>query len=155
MMVNFFVTVGTTPFDGLIINLDEFSKKNKSFNFIFQKSQGKYTPTFGESFNFSNEIEKYYIDADIVITHAGAGSIYRLLELNKKVIIVPNFERIDKHQSDIALFMEKNQHALVLWDYENLENTILESLHFSPRLYEKDSFFKSIDISSYIDEVLK
>ena len=101
-----FVTVGTTKFDGLIEYIDN-NFDSKKYEVFFQIADGKYIPKNFPYVRFVSNIKNFFLKCDIVITHAGAGSIYELLELNKKIIIVPNLERKDKHQLDIALFMEK------------------------------------------------
>ena len=103
------ITVGTTPFDSLIKAADVQLGQNHKL--IFQISEGE--PKSGHSFKFTDDIERYYNDADLIISHGGAGTIYRVLELGKKLIIVPNLDRIDNHQLDICDFMQKNKHAAI------------------------------------------
>src|SRR5688500_14118574 len=114
-----FVTVGTTSFDSLIKFIDEEFHK-KGYEITFQISEGKYIPKNFEYFKFSENIDFYYKDCDVAITHAGAGSVYRLLELKKKIIIIPNLERVDKHQIEIAEYMKENGHALMCLNFDNL-----------------------------------
>lgn len=153
--MNVFVTVGTTPFNELIKSVDEVSYNFDSWSFTYQISEGDYFPKNGKSFKFVQNIDCFYKNADIVITHAGAGSIYRLLELRKKIIVVPNLVRVDKHQIDIANFMEKNEHALVLSDFKNTFNTIKSIENFTPNLYVKDDFFVKDEIVNFILEAIK
>lgn len=108
------ITVGTTPFDNLIKVADE--QLSQSHELVFQISEGGYKPKSGQSFKFTDDIEQCYLDADLIISHGGAGTIYRVLELDKKLIIVPNLDRIDHHQLDICDFMQKNNHAAI-WDH--------------------------------------
>ncbi|EJD6044842.1 hypothetical protein M0K80_RS21505 [Providencia rettgeri] len=145
-----FVTVGTTAFDELIESVDNLFSDKNTHEINYQIANGLYKPLSGNYFNFQPEIEKYYINSDVIITHAGAGSIYHLLKLRKKIIIVPNFNRIDQHQSDISSFMEKNKYSLVCWDLNNIKNIIDEIQNFTPREYTYNSFFMYDEISSYI-----
>ncbi|EGQ7762005.1 glycosyltransferase, partial [Vibrio alginolyticus] len=140
----------TTPFDSLIKSIDEKVANTQGIDVIFQISDGKYKPRFGDFFKFSKNIHDYYNSADVVITHAGAGSIYSLVESKVKTIIVPNLDRIDKHQIDIARFMECNGYALVMWDFENPLKIVQEakSTNFNP--YVKEEFFKVDEILEYI-----
>ena len=144
------VTVGTTAFESLIRKIDEIASNDKVNSYIFQCAHGVYIPSNGVSFKFSDDIENYYNDSDVVITHAGAGTIYRLLELRKKIIIVPNLERVDKHQADISEFMEEKNHALVSWSTDELESKIIDSIDFLPSMYKKDSFFKYAEIADFL-----
>lgn len=148
--MNVFVTVGTTKFDELIRHIDETFKGESPFSFTYQISDGDYKPKNGQFFSFKNNIEDFYNESDIIITHAGAGSIYRLLELGKKIIVVPNFSRIDKHQSDISSYMENNNHCLVAWEFIELEQKLKQIVLFSPVQFVKTPFFKSDEIVSFI-----
>ncbi|WP_269266781.1 PssE/Cps14G family polysaccharide biosynthesis glycosyltransferase [Vibrio cholerae] len=147
-----FVTVGTTSFDGLIQSIDEISNKFNRYDFIFQIAEGQYIPRNGTYFKFVDEIDMLYLSSDVVITHAGAGSIYRLLELNKKVIVVPNLVRVDKHQSDIADYMSENGHVLLLSNLEHSFEVLSSIDSFTPVPYVKEAFFVKNEIINFIRE---
>jgi len=145
------VTVGTTPFDTLIQFLDT-TQFNFDYEFIFQIANGNYIPTNHISFQFNPNIWEDYKDY-FVITHCGAGSLYFLLENNYKFICVPNLERIDQHQLDIANFIKKEKLASVATnfsDFEQMLNGSILSKKFNP--YIKDFFFKEKEINSIIKE---
>lgn len=147
--MNIFVTVGTTKFDSLIGAVDKVAK-NDGNTYIYQIANGEYKPLFGNYFTFTKCIDKYYSQADVVITHAGAGSIYTLLERRKKIIIVPNLDRVDKHQSDISEFMEKGQYAKVCNDLDSIEQLIKGIGSFNPNQFLKIDFFKEKEIASFL-----
>ncbi len=135
-----FVTVGTTAFNSLIQTIDErFDLCD--YQIVFQIANGSYKPKNFTSFKFITDIEEYYLDADIIITHAGAGSVYRLLELNKKVIVVPNKDRVDSHQEELAHYIEINNYGLVCWDVDNIRKMVNKVTEFDPILYVKEEFF--------------
>ncbi|WP_042846703.1 PssE/Cps14G family polysaccharide biosynthesis glycosyltransferase [Providencia rettgeri] len=145
------VTVGTTNFDRLIKAIDNIALYRKDLEFIFQIADGKYNPLNGFSFEFSKNIYEYYHSSDLVISHAGAGSIYSLLEIQKKTIIVPNLDRKDNHQIDIAKFIEQNKFAIVNWNLSSIEDQIDQSLTFNFNHFKKDPFFRYQDISNLIN----
>jgi len=146
-----FVTVGTTRFDSLIENIDK--KLNHTNNeIIFQIADGEYKPKNFKYFDFTPNIQSYFENSDIIITHAGAGSIYELLELKKKILIVPNLDRVDKHQSDIADFMDENNYAKKLKKYEELDKVIKYIFSISFNQFTKDSFFKVDEIIEFINK---
>ena len=121
-MIKLFITVGTTPFDSLIRYCDENINLSK-FEVIAQVSElASYTVQNIKGITFTKDINTYYNDADIVITHAGAGSTYNLLEMNKKVILVPNNTLKDGHQNDICKFIKDHNYGEVL----SLENNIID-----------------------------
>ena len=94
-----------------------------------------------EQFNFKENVIDYFLSSDLVITHAGAGSCYKLIELGVPIIVVPNLNRRDKHQKEIALYFEKNNYCSVCWDLNKLENIIekQDSVRFTH--IEKPLFF--------------
>ncbi|MCF7519552.1 PssE/Cps14G family polysaccharide biosynthesis glycosyltransferase [Pseudoalteromonas sp. L21] len=142
------VTVGSSSFDSLIRAVDQAATKLTAFSFTFQIGTGGYKPQNGNSFARSNEFSSVLADADIVITHAGAGTVFELLELNKKMIVVPNFDRVDKHQSDLALYIERNNYALVCHDVNHIESHIEGIIAYEPVPYSKESFFLADELTS-------
>jgi beta-1,4-N-acetylglucosaminyltransferase len=146
-----FVTVGTTKYDSLISYMDsESSFYNLPIE--FQIANGRYLPQKHPYFTFvdSIEINKKYRENDIIITHAGAGTIYKLLELKKKFIVVPNLERIDKHQTDIADFLLKNRYALVAYNMTQLAMFVEIIQNYDFKHFSKETFFKSNEIIDYL-----
>jgi beta-1,4-N-acetylglucosaminyltransferase len=146
-----FVTVGTTRFDSLIKYLD-IELSGTSHELIFQISDGKYEPLNFNFFRYTQNIVEYYKKNDVVITHAGAGSIYGLLELRKKMIIVPNMERLDKHQSDIASYMHENEYARAVFKFDHLSDSINSIDSFEPKFFEKTPFNKARQILDYFSK---
>lgn len=143
-----FVTVGTTAFDELIRVIDAL---NVGDDIVLQISNNSvYMPINYPFFKFSTNIEKYYNDADIVITHGGAGSVYRLLELEKKIVIVPNLNRVDKHQKDLSDFMQRSGYAWVCEDLNMLSQVLNKAYKSDFKKYRYDSFFKADEILQFI-----
>ena len=145
------VTVGTTKYDSLISYIDSESNFC-NLSIEFQIANGKYLPQKHPYFTFidSIEINKKYKENDLIITHAGAGTIYKLLEMKKKFIVVPNLERIDKHQKDIADFLLKNKYALVAYNMTQLEMFVDIIRNYDFRHFNKETFFKSDEIINYL-----
>lgn len=143
-----FVTVGTTPFDSLIVYLDNMESPEE---IILQISKdAKYKPKNKKYFEFTSNINDYYEEASLIITHAGAGSIYNLLEKNKKIIIVPNTERVDNHQLDITEYMNNKNYALTCYNLNSLEEMIKNIDNYNLKIYEKEKFFKEKEITQLI-----
>lgn len=53
-------------------------------------------------FPFSRNINDFIEKSEIVVSHAGTGSIIDTLKLQKPLIVVTNSELMDNHQDDIA-----------------------------------------------------
>ncbi len=82
--MRFFITVGTTPFDDLIKTCDKLTRNFVDTEFIAQISNGSYEPSNMNYFSFTDDINSFYSNSDLIICHSGAGTVYRLLELGKK-----------------------------------------------------------------------
>ncbi|MFH4621115.1 PssE/Cps14G family polysaccharide biosynthesis glycosyltransferase [Vibrio furnissii] len=135
------VTVGTTQFDGLI---DRVSKTiDNRMNVIYQVSNySKYINEGDNYFSFSDEFGLLVDSADLIITHAGAGSVYDYLEKKKKLIVVPNLDRADKHQIELSNYVRKNNFALVGCSHtSNFSQLVEECLVTEFNSYNKIDFF--------------
>lgn len=58
-------------------------------------------------FPFAPYINDYIAQADIIISHAGTGSILDVLRLRKPLIVVTNQDLMNDHQEDVAAQFEK------------------------------------------------
>ena len=118
-----FVTVGTTSFDKLITILNDESIRRTLVNrfdvktLIIQYGRGTVIPapsvTDGLkvlSFNFKPTLKEEMESADLIISHAGAGSIMEALRLRKPLIVVVNDDLMDNHQIELASAMERGKY---------------------------------------------
>lgn len=79
-------------------------------------------------------------EADLIITHAGAGSMLQAIQANKCVIAVPRLskyqEHVNDHQLELANKFESLGYLKVLHDQEDLL-TLVESMnHFQPTAFQ-------------------
>ncbi|MEZ8018169.1 PssE/Cps14G family polysaccharide biosynthesis glycosyltransferase [Vibrio splendidus] len=140
--MNILVTVGTTAFDELIAVIDEKFEGDKSVDIVAQTSSSSiYTPKNFESFRFSDDFQSYVDSADLIVTHAGAGSVYSMLENRKKLVVVPNLTRADNHQIELAQYVQENNFAVSCFDLAELQSCInkAKSSEFEP--YSCEKFF--------------
>ncbi|MGD8117108.1 PssE/Cps14G family polysaccharide biosynthesis glycosyltransferase [Vibrio sp. TRT 29B02] len=146
------ITVGTTAFDKLIEAIDRSFDCDNTVSIIAQvSSHSSYTPKNFQSFAFSDEFQSYVDVADIVVTHAGAGSVYSMLESGKKLVVVPNLTRADDHQLELARYVEHNHFAVSCFDLNDIRGCIslAEKAEFKP--YQCEKFFGH----SVVRELLK
>ena len=140
-----FVSLGTQdkPFNRIIdyvISLKENLKEIKSEKIIIQLGQTKLLKSDIERIKSLENIIIYDMlkpekmkdiikDSDIIITHAGVGTIMECLEMGKEIIVVPrkveNSEHVNNHQEEIAYEMEKQGFLTKVDIYEELENKIM------------------------------
>lgn len=136
--MNIFITVGTTPFEELIRICDNISDDFGHWHFTAQTANSKYIPRKIEHFEFTNKIETHYKAADLIICHAGAGTVYKLLEDGKKIIVVPNTNRRENHQLELCKFLEDNNLALVVYNVNTIADALNQSLSFKAAPYHRD-----------------
>jgi beta-1,4-N-acetylglucosaminyltransferase len=149
--MNIFVTVGTTAFDELVEFVDtcDFFKVH---NVTIQYGPGQYIPKNSKSFSFDKNIEQYYNSADFVITHGGAGSIYKLLELSLPLCAIPNLERCDDHQLDICNNLSNKGYILFANPISAVCDKIQQFLDGKIKLvpFNKEAFFCAEEIAEYL-----
>jgi beta-1,4-N-acetylglucosaminyltransferase len=118
-----FVTVGTTQFDRLIETifdersqvLDTLDECFHARKLIVQTGQSPMPSTEHlasttieiESYQRKDSISDDIKRADLVISHAGAGTILEVLEAGKPLLVVVNEKLMGNHQLEIADQMEK------------------------------------------------
>lgn len=116
-----FVTVGTHTrgFDRLVKAIDEYAAIAKRDVFM-QIGSSSYLPVSASHCRFmeSHEIQKLINEADIVISHAGAGTIIQVLQLRKSLIVAPRIRKFnesgDDHQLQIATALSNQGRAVNL-----------------------------------------
>jgi beta-1,4-N-acetylglucosaminyltransferase len=144
-----YVTIGTTPFDSLISTVDA-QLSNQEFSVTCQITSVSPPPNNHTFVPFSSKNHPHWVaDADVVITHGGAATVFELLEKGKKIVLVPNLDRIDKHQKDLAHYVQLHHYGEVCWQQEHLHSHLKTCIESSFNPYEKESFFMAKDILHY------
>lgn len=88
--------------------------------------------------------------ADLVISHAGSGTILDVLRLHKPLIAVPNTSLLHNHQLELAEALESRGH-LITTTPANLPTTIAE---FDPKKLIAFPAFDKGKFSSLLDEIV-
>ena len=138
-----FVTVGTTSFDALIgaCTTPEFNKKLKTLGFDelrLQVGRGA-APTDTDRttwFRFAPTITEEMRAADVVISHAGAGSILEALELGKRLVVCVNEKLMDNHQAELANALEARGHVVVS-SVDDVADALQRAVATRPAPYER------------------
>lgn len=142
------VTVGTSVFDGLIQAVDE-QLVDTEHDITCQVATGLYVPQNFPHFRFSTEFRRYFEEADLIISHGGAGTVFELLELRKKVLVVPNQMRRDKHQGDLGQYVEQQKLGGVCWNLSELREDLETCVRSTYQLYRAEEFFYADNILDY------
>ncbi len=100
----------------------------------FDAYQSKYYKCFDM---IADEQFKQMIDgSDLIITHAGTGTVTSCLKKGKKVIIVPRITKYDEHYDDHQLeltdLFTKQGYTLLASNLDELRDAILKIDEFTP-----------------------
>lgn len=134
-----FVTIGTHPdqFDRLIRRIDEIAPMIKE-EIIVQRGFTRYKPKNIKYFDFTNDMDKYYKQARIVIAQSATSLIEFILKYGKPVITVPREskynEHINDHQLEFAEYFSAKANVLMIRDMKNLTPQLLKKYNKKPKI---------------------
>ena len=148
-MIKVYITVGSGAFDQLLRQV-ELSLDLSRYQVQYQIGSSDYCPQ-ANFFRFDDRYIDYLQQADVVICHAGAATVFQLLEMGKKLLIVPNMSRIDLHQQDLAQFVEQQGYAQVCWQLDNLASDLQQCLSRQFEPYRKQAFVLGDELRQYFE----
>lgn len=107
-----FITTGTQlPFDRLVKIVDAWVlQKNITTNVVAQVGRSDFTSssmTIHQSLQ-PHDFDKYFNESDLIISHAGMGSILTALKAMKPIIIFPRHADLGEHRNDHQLATAKS-----------------------------------------------
>ncbi|XP_026868846.1 UDP-N-acetylglucosamine transferase subunit ALG13 homolog isoform X3 [Electrophorus electricus] len=123
-MKTVFVTVGTTSFDDLIASMTSSEVVKVLLDrgytdLVLQIGRGSFIPDPQccpglrmEAFSFKETISDNIRFADLVISHAGAGSCLEALGAGKPLLVVVNDKLMGNHQLELAKQLQADSHLL-------------------------------------------
>ena len=105
--------------------------KRKGYtNLLLQIGNGKFTPKKGEHYgitidyyDYKNSLDQDIRAADLIISHAGAGSIMETLYTKKPLLVVINEDLMANHQAEVAEKLAQLNH-LYFTNCAKLENDL-------------------------------
>lgn len=156
-----FVTVGfeRRPFDRLIMAIEHGIEERKlSSDTFIQIGHSQYLPKTCayQRFLEFEEIERFVKNADIIIAHAGVGTILLCLNHNKIPILFPRNpklgEHVDEHQLEFCRTMEKQKRALVAYNSKDLFESVSNYDLLSKTVNYSTNNTNSL--SSYLEKIL-
>ena len=124
---------------------------------VVQAGLTKYQSDKMEIFDFIHvsKFDDLIKSCDILITHAGVGSIITGLKNNKKVIAAARLKKYHEHTNDHQLQIvdnfAKSGYILPLDNFDELDKVLQKAKKFKPKAYESNTknFVKLI--KDYID----
>lgn len=139
-----FVTLGTQdkPFTRLLKKIDEeINKGNIKEEIIVQGGCTKIDTKNMKIFNqvSQQEFEEYIKKCDLLLTHAGVGSIITGLKYDKKVVAVARLakygEAANDHQIQLIENFSQEGYILGVNDLNDLSKVLKEAKKFKPKKY--------------------
>lgn len=122
-----FIAVGTLePFDRLVEEVDRWAAKQDNVKVIAQIGEGRYQPVHIEFHKMlaAAEFNRIFDESDLVITHAGMGTVLKSLVAQKPIVVMPRKlelkEAVTDHQMATAKKLDNMDYVHVAWDNENL-----------------------------------
>ena len=89
------------------------------------------------------QLEKFQDETELLITHAGVGSIISSIEKGKKVIAVPRMheygEHVNNHQKEIVKDFNDKGYIIGVEKVEDLKQAIIKSKDFEPKKYQPNN----------------
>lgn len=154
-----FVTLGTQdkPFARLIKAVEkQVELGNISEDVVVQSGCTKYKSDKIKIINYMSidEFNNYLKNANLIITHAGVGTIIQALKLRKTIIAAARKqefgEHVSNHQQQLLDNFAKSNFILPLNNFDELDKVIEEAHHFVPNEFiENNKNF----ISKLTDEI--
>ncbi len=126
-----FVTVGSQlPFDRMIEAVDEVAPLLQGKEIIAQVFGMKYKPRNIKTLDYIHPKDfKNYVDsAELIISHAGTGTILSVAQMEKPMIVFPRLGKLketrNNHQIDTCIRMEEITKLQVAYNKEQLAEKI-------------------------------
>ncbi|MCF2487397.1 glycosyltransferase [Dyadobacter sp. CY347] len=130
-----FVTVGTQgPFDRLITTMDELALSMPDIPIVAQVGESKYKVRNMHSFAFTSslDMEMYFNNAHLIVSHAGMGTIISAFERKKPIVIFPKLAKFGEHRNDHQLATAKRLESLnylhAAYDFTTLKAKVSAAL---------------------------
>lgn len=112
---------------------------------IVQSGHTKYESEDMEIFDLipMADFDDLVTQADIIITHAGVGSLVGALKKNKIIIAAARLKKYNEHTNDHQLQILKNfseaGYILALQDFDKLDELLMQAQEFAPKIYESNT----------------
>ena len=126
-----FIVTGTQePFDRLLKIVDRWSSSNKGIKIIAQTAKSTFSSKNMTCFDYlePDVFNEYFNNADVIIGHAGIGTIIEALQNEKKLVVFPRLVKYNEHRNDHQLHTAKGFDKLGLINVAYSENELLKYL---------------------------
>ena len=137
--VIFIVTGTQAPFDRLLSILDKWASNQEKYTVIAQMANSKMNFKNMHCFNYlePDVFNEYFINADVIIGHAGIGTILTALENEKKLVVFPRRVKYSEHRNDHQIHTAIGFEKLGLINVAYNENELVRYLDNPHDIAEK------------------
>lgn len=100
------VTVGTQgPFDRMVRAFDRWAQHNRQHEALVQIGAGAWKPTHVRWTEFLEPalFRQAFESAELIVSHAGIGTLIAALELGKPIVVMPRRAGLREHRNDHQL----------------------------------------------------
>jgi UDP-N-acetylglucosamine transferase subunit ALG13 len=157
-----FVTCGTQlPFDRLLYTVDDWAAKNPRCKVVYQSTLGDCLPKNGEFYDYldPDKYNDFFDSAELIVCHAGMGTIISALEMKKKIIVLPRKFSLGEHRNDHQMATSKKVSKLpnlsVVYDESELSFEIDRMLNMCSSGGEYERSSESVDLCTFVDSFLR
>jgi UDP-N-acetylglucosamine transferase subunit ALG13 len=128
-----FVTVGTQlPFDRMVAAVDRWGQTHPEVSIFAQTGKAGLTDIAIPHRDFvpPAEAKRLILESELIVAHAGMGSILTALRFGKPILIMPRRaslgEHRNEHQMATAKWLESRNGIFVAWDEHDLRRQLDE-----------------------------
>lgn len=158
-----FVILGTQKFqlNRLLTLLDQYIEEEKIQEEVFaQIGYSTYEPKHYSYVRFldKKDYDQKIMESDIIISHAGVGSILNAKAAKKPIVIFPRLskykEHVDDHQLEVAKEFVQKKYVLCCYEHDDLYEILVKSKLEKLEIYQPQenlmieliqNFFNKVD----------
>ncbi len=155
-----FIVVGTqVPFDRLVKAMDNWAEHNKDFEITAQTGNTTYQAKNIKCLTYLSPVDfdDLFNRSDIIIGHAGTGTIFSALENEKPIIVMPRLSKFNEHRNDHQLSTAKSFEALlglkVIYDESKIDEELKDIREMKP--LKKISKYASEELLNSLEAIIK
>lgn len=154
-----FVTVGTQePFDRLISAMDILTPQLEGIPVIAQTAKSLYSARHIKTVDFVSPsvYNDYFSQAQLIVSHAGMGTIISALQQEKPIIVLPRLAEFREHRNDhqmaTALAFEKLKFINAAYNEKELKDKVLELWYGEIKQLHKLGKYASAELISSLQK---
>ncbi len=157
--IRIFATVGTDlPFDRLIKTLDDWAPSHPDYEIYAQIGDTSYKPLNIPFCHFIEppEFKKRFQGSDLIVSHAGMGTILSSLNFQKPLLVMPRIAAKGEHRNEHQLATAKHLQELNKINVAQDEDELIKILESDASLPTKEpiSSFASNSLTSKLNEFI-